>query len=121
MSQSIPLVVVALVVCAASSSVSAEPGQDSSMVAFRVPIGDLDLNRAADADELLKRVSAEAARACSGPPAEGVMMLEISRAYRACKVDALERAVAEVNSPMVRQRYAERIGAAPVRVAAVER
>ncbi|HEY1930002.1 MAG TPA: UrcA family protein [Caulobacteraceae bacterium] len=108
MSQNIPFVVVALVLGAASGSVSAEPKQNGSPVTVRVPIGDLDLNREADADKLLKRVSAAASLACSGPPAAGVMMAEIARAYRACKVQALERAVAQINSPMVRLAEAKR-------------
>jgi hypothetical protein len=49
------------------------------------------------------------------------MMTEISRAYRACKVEAIERAVAQLDSPMVRQRYAAGIGGAPVRVAEAKR
>ena len=108
MSQNIPFVVVALVLGAASGSVSAEPNRNSSPVTIRVPVGDLDLNREADADKLLKRVSAAASRACSGPPAAGVMMAEIARAYKACKVQALDRAVAQIDSPTVRLAEAKR-------------
>src|SRR4029453_13991155 len=102
MPRSVPLVVVALVVGAASGSASARPphSDGSVPVVIRVPIGDLDLSREAGADAPLKRVAAAASRACYGPPALGVQMPEIARAYRACKAQALERAVAQVDSPM---------------------
>jgi hypothetical protein len=36
------------------------------------------------------------------------MMAEIARAYRACKAQALDRVVAQINSPMVRVAEAKR-------------
>jgi UrcA family protein len=119
MSRSVPLVVVALVISAASGSVSAQTGHPGhgSPVVIRVPVGDLDLNRQAGADALLNRVVAAASRACSGQSAEGIMAAQIARAYRACQAEALEHAAAAADSPMVRQRYAARTGSARVQVA----
>jgi hypothetical protein len=48
-------------------------------------------------------------------------MAKIARAYRPCKVQAVERAVAQIDSPMVQQRYAANIGGATVPVAEAKR
>jgi UrcA family protein len=115
-------VVVALVIGAASGSASAQPSDHGRVpVVIRVPIGDLDLNRQAGADELLKRVARAASHACGGQPALGVMMPEIARAFAACKAQALNQAVATIDAPMVRERYAARTRGSPVRLAQAKR
>ena len=83
----------------------------------RVPVGDLDLNSRAGADTLIRRVSAAAAHACGGSEAMGVTMLLEQRAYRACKTKAVAQAIAHLDAPVVRARYAQMMGEAVLQVA----
>lgn len=114
-----PLVLAAVMVVAMPGAGSAEPlWKDYRSVVIRVPMGDLDLGRDAGADAFLRRVALAASKACGGRPAVSVVWLEEARAYKACKVQAMERAVAQVDNARVYARYAVRKGdAAPVEVA----
>jgi len=115
------VVVVALAVSAGASQARSESYQDHGRVIskVRVPYGDLDLSRDAGADMLLSRIASAAARACRGRPALGVLMVQEAQAYRACKAKAVEQAVAQVQAPLVKQRFAARSGPRPVKVAEV--
>ena len=82
-----------------------------------VPYGDLDLTRPEGADALLKRIAQAASRACGGVPGSGVAIMAEARNFRACTAKAVTRAVTQLDDPMVRQRFAARQAAAPVKVA----
>lgn len=75
-------------------------------VRVRVPVGDLDLSQPAGADELLRRVRIAAHRACGGEPAVSPLLVHQQGLYRNCKGQAVGRAVASIDAPMVRERYA---------------
>ena len=119
MSHSVPLLLVALLVTAGASPALSQidPDPDRTYVKIHVPIGDLDLTTASGADTLIQRVAHMAAEACTGKPAVGALMLQELRAYRACKDAILTQAVAQLGSPRVAQRYAERHGARSVNIA----
>ena len=119
MLRSVPVVVVALLVTAGSGPAWSESlgHRGWEVTKVRVPYRDLDLTRADGADLLLRRLSLAAARACGGQPVLGVMMAETARAYRACKAKAVADAVELVQAPLVKQRYAERSGPRPLKVA----
>jgi UrcA family protein len=87
------------------------------VIQVRVPVGDLDLNSRAGADALIQRVSAAADRACGHPADLGVAGVMEQRARHACKANAVDRAVAQVDAPVVQARYARMRGAVKVQVA----
>ena len=124
MFRTVTVVVAALVVTAGAGSgwsrtrVQTE-NRPNGVVLTRVtvPYGDLDLTRAEGADALLRRVAHAASRACGGAPGSGVNAMAEARNYRACTAKAVARAVAQLDDPMVRQRYAARQAAEPVKVA----
>ena len=104
---------------AASGPAWSEPlaGRNRVVTQVRVPLGDLDLSNEVGAETLLKRVRAAAARACGPAPSASVTMLEEARALRVCRDQAVERAVAQVDSPVVQARYAASKPQKPVTVA----
>ena len=113
MNRTVPLVLVALLVSAGSEPAWSQTGDGRGPVVVtkvRVPYGDLDLTRQAGVDTLLSRVAVATARACGGQTEFGVLRLQEARALRACKAKALDRAVAQLDAPLVRQRLAERSG-----------
>jgi UrcA family protein len=87
------------------------------VIQVRVPVGDLDLNSRAGADALIQRVTAAADRACGPPTSGGVTGLMEQRSHKACEAHAVNRAVAQVDAPVVQARYAQMKGAVKVRVA----
>ena len=126
MFRTVTVVVAALVVTTGAgpgwsrSPVHSEEGPNRVVITrVVVPYGDLDLTRAEGADALLKRVFRAASRACGGVPSSGLTAMADARNYRACTAKAATRAVAQVDAPMVRQRFAARQAAEPVKVAEV--
>jgi UrcA family protein len=67
-----------------------------------VKFGDLDLTRAAGTQELYRRIE-HAARDVCDPYASGRYVL--SMPYRDCKNQAIRRAVADVDAPLLTARY----------------
>lgn len=80
-------------------------------VHVRVPVGDLDLAQPAAADELLRRVSAAARRACGGEPAISPVLPHNQRLFRECRGRAVSQTIASLDAPMVQERYAALTGA----------
>lgn len=107
------------VAAAASGPARSQPldGKGRVVVQVRVPYGDLDLTNEAGAETLLKRVRWAAVRACGPAPSGGVAAVAEARTQRACRVQAVERAVAQVDSPVVQARYAASRPPKPVTVA----
>ena len=120
MSRCVTLVVALIASVAAAPAWCGSIGRyDAVVTKVRVPVGDLDLNSQAGADTLIRRVSAAAAHACGGSDAMGVTMLLEQRAYRACKTKAVTQAIAHLDAPVVRARYARMTGEAVLQVAEV--
>lgn len=73
--------------------------------AVRVSFGDLDLNRASDAEILMGRLKKAAFRACGGDPRGHVgydmMPGRVESAFRDCRGAAVERAVAIIDMPQL--------------------
>lgn len=68
-----------------------------------VNYSDLNLSRSEGAEVLITRLRAAAAQACG--PAPDIRDLVMSRYYRQCVADSVERAVGSVNEPMVTEIY----------------
>lgn len=104
-----PLVLVAVLMTAGGYPAAAQEtlASRSSVVTVRVPIGDLDLSQDAGADTLLRRASLAASRACGGIPRPSVFVVVETRAFRECKAVAMSQAVAQLDSPLVNQRFAQ--------------
>jgi UrcA family protein len=104
---------------AASGSARAWPhdGRERVVTQVRIPLGDLDLTREAGAGTLLKRIRVAAARACGPVVIGGVAVAEEARAQRACRDQAVSRAVAQVDAPVVQALYAASKPPKPVTVA----
>lgn len=71
----------------------------------RVEYTDLDLTRASDAQALLGRIKEAAFRVCGGDPRGHVgydlMPGRIELAFRECREEAVERAIATIDMPQV--------------------
>jgi UrcA family protein len=83
-------------------------GAESSRVrvgSVTVAYGDLDLSSEADARVMLKRLEHAARRACGGNPqmhpAHSLMPRRVNQVYRECRAEAVARAVAHVNEPVL--------------------
>jgi UrcA family protein len=93
----------------AAGAVQAEPGR--KLVMTRIAVGDLDLQSAAGAERLLRRLNAAAGELCATvrtpllPAAEG-------RAYR-CRREAVRAALDRLNTPSVSRAYAFQFPAPP--------
>jgi len=90
-------------------------------VTVRVPVGDLDLAQPSGADELLRRVRTAARRACGGEPTISPLLLQERRMHRACTERAVGRAVANLDAPLVQERYAQLKGPVRLQLAEAER
>lgn len=114
-----PLLIVAVLMAAgAYPAEGQEPfAPRTTHVTVRVPIGDLDLSQEAGADTLLRRASMAAKRACGGPPRVSVFLTLETRAFRECRANAMSQAVAQLDSPLVTQRFALGRDAQTVRLA----
>jgi UrcA family protein len=67
----------------------------------------LDLSTRAGADMFLHRIDAALNKACDDRPRGLPLFVRRSNAFQACRIKALDAAVAEVNSRTVQRRYAE--------------
>jgi UrcA family protein len=84
---------------------------ESEMREVRVTYSDLDLSRTQGAAELLRRVNRASRQACGA--AHGRVPLDVRAADRACMQAANDRAVAQINNPIVLGLYIERTGRNP--------
>jgi UrcA family protein len=76
--------------------------------AVKVSYADLDLRDPAGAERLYKRLDQTARQVCGSPTLANSAI--IAPGYKACVVEAVERAVAEVDSPLLSAYHAARIG-----------
>jgi UrcA family protein len=67
----------------------------------------LNLSSKGGAALFIRRLDSAVNRACDDRPKGGVFNLGRSGGFHACRVKALEAAMAYVHSPVVKQRYAE--------------
>jgi UrcA family protein len=107
--------IAAIVLGGASDSVSQPSIQTVSVT---VSTAGYDLNTAEGADALLKRLSWAATKACGGGPDSSPIVLRARQRYRACQVKALEAAVAQSRSELLKVRFARSQEAQPRRLAA---
>ena len=77
----------------------AGPSNDEGIYSRKVAYPDLDISRPQGAKALLYRIRSAASIVCSSGLSQPLR--NTSRAYRECVRDASNRAVADVNSPMV--------------------
>lgn len=89
----------------ATAAFAEPPAYDGSAVSVAVPYGDLNLQRDADVQTLLARISAAARTAC-GALRQGQLGVHAEHAYRVCQQAALEGGVASVASAKVNAAYA---------------
>ena len=107
MSRTVQSLCVALAVAAfASPAFAAEPGRAHPGV--QVFYGDLDTTSPAGAKVLIGRVKAAAREVCGGDTRVRGLM---SQQARVCQTNAVTRAVARINNPVVTQMLAARTGA----------
>lgn len=76
-----------------------------------VPLGDLDLDKPADARVLLKRLDRAAYQACGGNPkfhaSYSMTPRRVLDAYAECQVEAVRRAVDRIGNPTLSRMYAD--------------
>jgi UrcA family protein len=76
-----------------------------------VNYGDLDLKTLGDAQSMLTRLQKAAYQACGGDPRlsqdYSLMGPKLERTYRECRSDAVSRAVAAVNAPLLTEIHKE--------------
>jgi UrcA family protein len=99
----IPTLVGALTLYTMSPSGLAAPAHDDAVRQEIVRFGDLDLTRPADAQELYRRIKHAAHHVCE---AIGFGDPTIAMSDRICIDQATARAVADINSPLLTERYA---------------
>ena len=88
----------------ASPSLAApQPDLATGVLTVTVSSSRLDLSRPGDAAEMLARLTRAASVVCGGKPSPA----ELDRAsnYRACTEEALDRAIARLDSPLVADLY----------------
>jgi UrcA family protein len=101
--------VAAISLAAAADSALASVSQTKLVVVDRVTVSydDLDLSAPADTRVLLTRLEKAAFRACGGDPRTnvdyGMMGPRLEKMYRECRVNAVSRAVVEVDAPLLTQ------------------
>jgi UrcA family protein len=76
---------------------AAQPGDQP--ISITVSYADLEIGHPAGANVLLQRLQAAAVEACGGLP--DVRLLAQVAAFERCRREALSRAVAQINSPML--------------------
>jgi len=94
---------------ASSGVAQAQPGARAGeeAVSITVRYADLDINRAAGADILLRRISLAATRVCGGQP--DARAWGPTRAFTTCRDASIARAVARVGAPALLARHEERL------------
>ncbi|HEV2363316.1 MAG TPA: UrcA family protein [Caulobacteraceae bacterium] len=97
------LAIGALLLAASSIAVpaAAQPADQAWEQPTRITVSyaDLDISRPAGAAVLLRRVRSAAVRACGGMP--DARVLDQFAAFEHCRREAVSRAVAQVNSPVL--------------------
>jgi UrcA family protein len=89
----------ALILTASAMAAPAYARPADDPVSITVSYADLDIGHPAGAAILLRRVQAAAAQACGGAP--DIRLLAETAAFERCRREAVNRAVAEVNSPLL--------------------
>jgi UrcA family protein len=102
-----------LLLAGQSAPGSAEPVEPAAVT---VSYGDLDLSVPAGAERLYKRIDQTAKQVCGSPTLANSAI--VAPGYKACVVEAVDRAVATVDSPLLSAYHAART-AKPAR--AIER
>ena len=102
------LCVAALTFAAFASPAAAETGRYNSDTRVLVFYGDLDTSSQAGAKALLGRINHAARDVCGVDDQPHGLMRQLQRT---CQANAVSRAVARVNNPVVTQMLAEKTGA----------
>jgi UrcA family protein len=101
----ISVVFIAIVTFAQGAVAQSHPGVGVRVDHAAVSYGDLNLNNARDARVMLERITHAASHACGGmasaDPAYDIAPLFADQAFRHCRKRAIEKAVANLNAPMV--------------------
>lgn len=94
-----------LLAAAAATPALAQTAPSLVIKQVRVEYGDLDLATTEGADAMLARLTGAASKACGGRPPMPVsdpLAPSKQRAYRLCKVAAIDDATLALNAPLVR-------------------
>ena len=97
--------VAALVAALVSGSVLAGPPADPSKT---VSYADLNLKSQAGVDALYKRIRKAAYEVCQMPT--GTRQIRIESEFKACKLDAIDRAVQQINLPTLTALHESKAG-----------
>lgn len=89
----------ALGLAANAQAAPPRPPSDPEIVSEKVSLRDLDLNHQAGAATALSRIRGAARRVCGGEPSRWAMTAVAL--YRGCRRDAVDRAVATLDHPLV--------------------
>jgi len=89
----------ALALAVTAEAQAAPPKPDPEIVSETVSLRDLDLNHQAGAAAALTRIRGAARRVCGGEPSRWAMTA--ASLYRTCRRDAVDRAVATLDQPLV--------------------
>src|SRR5687768_10573133 len=92
---------VAIAALVSGSVLAADPSKT-------VSYADLNLNNSAGAEALYKRIKKAAYEVCQIPT--GTHQIRIESEFKACKVDAVERAVQQVNLPTLTALHQSKTG-----------
>ena len=90
------------------SALAASSGKLDDLPSRKVKYGDLDLNRDAGVAALFSRIKTAAREVCQ--PTD-VFFLNLVRQQYNCREDAVARAVADVNAPLLTSYFLERTNA----------
>jgi UrcA family protein len=90
------------------SALAASSGKLDDLPSRKVKYGDLDLNRDAGVAALFSRIKTAAREVCQ--PID-VLFLNLVRQQYSCSQDAIARAVADVNAPLLTSYFLEKTNA----------
>lgn len=103
---SIALLISAATILGGRCPALAEPIYPKETLTVRVSTAGLDLSTDAGARQLLGRLSQAATKVCGGrPDIQPLHMREYAR-FKACRAQAMARAVAQANAPTLERQFA---------------
>ena len=94
--------VVVLVIALSAGEAAANSSQDKSRA---VAYAELDLSSPAGAEKLYERLQRAAAEVCGFYQSSTLITASIKTDKQACYVDALSRAVAQIDAPLLKEQH----------------